>query len=157
MSRVLSTAALGEMTGAESSDALIELLEVSHPTFVNTIYLTSNSTPVVSNEITYQPMFYILQMPEDNGKVVVSASITIDNIDRTVLDNLRRLPSAPHFNARLVLESNPDYAEYLLLGMRLQDIVYNELSLTARIVYDDILNQKAIPGVVDDKQYPGLK
>lgn len=109
-------------------------------------YLCANSaTNVVSNGITYQPYPFDVVLPTDSLDSIDTVQITIDNVDRLLVDALRAANEPLTFILRFVLASQPNQIELELTDLESDQISFDAHTISAVLNMTDTLNQQ-FPG-----------
>lgn len=159
MPRLLSTNAVKEINLLNSSEAwlwLMTITDVSDPENPVIQLFVNNNVPVVSRLKTYIPFAFAVDMFIDDGDRIPTMGLTVDNVTRELIDEIRLITSPLQVDLELVAASNPDLVEISVPRMTLRDISYTGLSLTGTLMLDDVLNQRFPAERVDPQQYGGL-
>ena len=126
MPHTVSDSARTEILSQNRSNAYLILLEISHED-ITTIRLVGNTEDVVSNGSTYTAIYLQLAMPKEADDELPTQTLTISNVDQTVLTALRTMGHQTTDRATVkafcVRHSDPDTVErgpfeYELLSMK---------------------------------------
>lgn len=121
---------------------------------IDKLYKAGLTTPVRvvnNNEQThsagklYLPFPFEIKMPDEREDRVTSVTLRIDNVDRQIVTAIRQLSSAPTVSLSVVLASSPDTIEAGPFQFTLRKAVYNAVSVSALLEYEDVLREP-IPG-----------
>lgn len=155
--RSLSNNALAQMFAQSSDDPFVTLFTLTHHTWVEPIYLVNNTEAIVSNGNTFDPFPVNIILPTDDGETVRSAKITLDNVSRELIDEIRTITDdSIGVKIEMVLVSAPDDIEIEVSEMRLTSVQYNEKQMTATLAMDDFLNLEITGEKYTPSLYPGL-
>lgn len=142
MSRQLSNAAKQAMYAAQTKEVFIILMTIDHPVFDKPIRLTSDPFEVLpeagvrgvvsrGEEYVYLPLTINLPTEDDTG--VSKANISIDNIDRRIVEAVRRANSALAVSIEIVLASDVDNVEISVPDFRLERVQYDVFTVSGEI------------------------
>ena len=143
--RTLSSAAQAAVLGAQTGEAFIVLLTLSHPSMAAPIRVTSDAVATVSNGATHEPYPFEIQLPQERDDQLAGARLVIDNLDRSIVMALRNLTSAPTVSMSVVLGSSPDTVEAGPFDYTLKNASYDVLTVEGELSFEDILNE-GFPG-----------
>ena len=151
MTRTLSPATIKAMYSTESSEILITLLKITIPavgtTLEKIIYLADNyidrlsatvNDPeiiygVTSNSIQYRFLPMEIVLPNDDAASAPKCTITLHDVTRYLIADLRNLTEAPAVDLKLVLSSSPNLEEISFTGFKLTNITYNAETISAEL------------------------
>lgn len=137
--RQLSAAARQAVYNQETSEVFIFLLTITHPNLTDTIRLSSDPTvllPVsgvrgtISRGEEYQFLPFTVTLPSQDDTGIARANISIDNIDRRMVEAVRRANSALTVTLEVVLASSPDVLEVTAPDFRLEKVTYDALTIS---------------------------
>ena len=155
MSRNTSVSFREAVNSPETSEVFLVLLELSSDEFssaVDRIRLTSDSVATISNGEIYQAFPFELALPEDTPDALPTASLTIDNVDRTIIQEIRGITGPINVRMMIVLASDPDTIEIDIPDFKLKHITYNALTISGTLTIDSFLSEP-FPG---DRFVPSL-
>ena len=160
MPRLLSTNAIKEINLLNSSEAWLWLMTLTDPDkpldATNPQLFVNNNVSIISRLKTYIPFAFAVDMFIDDGDRIPTMGLTVDNVTRELIDEIRLITSPLQVDLELVAASNPDLVEISVPRMTLRDISYTGVSLTGTLMLDDVLNQRFPAERVDPQQYGGL-
>jgi len=140
----LSLSAKGqiEAQAPESGDPFLYMLEISHPTWSTPFYMVDNTVDVVSNGKTYIAWPFDFINGDDDGERLPEVSITIDNVDRRLIEIIRATIDPPSMAIKMVLASDPDQVEFYMQGLTLRDVEYDAFKITWKLFAESLADQR---------------
>lgn len=111
---------------------------------------------VVSNSLEYLYAPFDIRLPRDDKTGLITAKITIDNTDRTIIDNLRTITRPVTLQIDIVLSADVDYVEKTYQGFELSNVQYDSFSITADLTLDYWDNEPFPSGRYTPSGFPGL-
>lgn len=154
--RSLSTVALqsiNSLTG--EGEVFLWLLKLSHPTITD-IFVVNDKVNQTSNGQVYTAYDFAIVIAEDTGDKSPEMQIRIGNVDRSLIDEIRQVPTPIKVDASLILASNPDNLEITFPEMTLRSVSYDQFVITGTLVVDEVLNLRFPADVVNAREYQGL-
>ncbi len=157
MPRDLSTAALAALFAQETGEALIVLLELSHPTLAEPIRAANNHEPITSNGVDYPAYPFEASLAGEEEDRSPTARIRIDNVDRSIVRAVREIVGEP-LTARLsiVLASTPDQVEVGPLNFKIRQVDYDAQVVEGELLLEDVLNTPCPAHRFTPADFPGL-
>lgn len=95
MSRDISTEARQSLNAAETGDAFLILLTLSHAGMAEPLRVTNGGEDVTSRGDIFTAYPFELSLPDDDAGQSPEARLVIDNIDRQIVRAVRSLTTAP--------------------------------------------------------------
>ena len=120
------------------------------------INLVNNNEPVTSNGVVYLPYPFMLTLPLDTGDKIPNITLTIDNVDQSLTDAVRELELAPAIRVQLVTSAFPDLVEKDLNFLKLRNVSYDAMAITASLEIASVWARKFPSEIVDPVKYPSL-
>lgn len=155
MSRTLSTTALRALYSQDTEIDFIELLKFSHEDLSEPIQVCNYYTNIVSNGDTYIGTAFNVSLPDDEVGVVPVIQVTVDNVDRLMIDAIRGISSYITVDYSIVLSSDYDVVEFGPITMQVNSVSYDSFSVTAQCSMEDILNKRFPPVRVEPSNFTG--
>lgn len=156
MSRDVSLTARAAINAQETAEAFLILLTIDHADLDEPIRVTSDAVDTVSRGETYIRFPFAVTLPDDRDDQMVRAQLTIDNVDRRIVNTLRSISGPPTVTLEVVLGSDPNTVEAGPFEFTLRNARYNALTVAGDLVFEDILNEP-IPGdAFTPGNFPGL-
>lgn len=156
MSNEISDALKEQLFLNESTDPVLELLTLSHPSFANPIYLVSNTEDIISNGNTFVAFPMRIVLPEDNSETDKRIRISFDNISRFLIDSLRSITDPIDITYQIVLASNPNIIEIEITDLQLRNITSNVNTIEGTLALDDFLRTELSSEKYTPSNFPGL-
>lgn len=143
MPRQLSNQAKAALYSQQTSEVLILLLTIDHETLAQPIRLSSDPTETLpdagvlgtlSRDEEYIYLPFSVNLPNQDESGIARASISIDNIDRRIIQAVRDARGSQlDITIELILASQPDDPEISITGFRLERVQYDALTVTGEI------------------------
>jgi hypothetical protein len=162
MSHVTSTAFRSAASAQQTDSAFLVLLTIQHDDIgpPDTLYFVNAQKDITSNGQTFIAFPFTLTLPADFGDEIAKVQLTIDNIDRRIIAEIRGLVGPPALTISVVLAPddslvyNSIEAGPFELSLRSAD--YDKMYITGELESEDILNEP-YPGYYYTPQTaPGL-
>lgn len=153
--RTLTAAAVRELLAQESGEAFLQLLTITHPQ-ITTTRMVSNTQDVTSRGNLYIGFPFVLALPPDVADEEPSLQLSISNVDRRLVDELRSIKDPMLVTLEIVSATSPDVVEvgpfdFELLGARI-----NKDLITGTLSADPLLHEPYPAGTFNPKDFPGL-
>lgn len=148
MSRVVSAPALRAMLAQETGEVFLVCLTINHSTFAGVpILLVSDQLALVRTAGTFQPFAFQINLPNEQEDQVPQVQITLDNVDRSILQKIRTIGAErPTVKMEVVLASSPNTVEAGPFNFSILDINYDVGTIQGTIGFEDDLLNTAFPG-----------
>ena len=141
----------------ESGEVFVVLLDLEHPGFVETIRVCSNDLPVNCRGYDYVPFPFEIVLPDDNDEAPPRVRLRIDNVDRRIVSEIRRITGNPiTVRLRVVLASSPSTEEVGPMEFSLRDVIYNATTIEGTLMYEDLLNEPFPRDTFTPAKFPGM-
>lgn len=155
MPRSISPTAIQEINAVHSGEVWVWLMEIIHID-ITTIFVCNNNVSVTSNAQLYEAYPFDIVLNTDDGRRFPTIQLQIENIDRSLVDEILLVSSALTVNLKLVMASNPNIVEIEVPNMTLKGVSFDESKISGELVIDDILNARYPRDTMDSEQYAGL-
>lgn len=155
MSRTLSTAAYSAINAQQTGEVLHMLLTVENSAGPP-IRMTDNSVDVVSRGWTFIAYPFALELPTDEAGNISSARLSIDNVARALVDEIRNLVEPLVLTIEIVAASTPDTVEYSAVDYRLKNVTYDALTISGTLTQENYLTEPYPKDVMSAATFPGL-
>lgn len=156
MPRSLTASFISTIQDLESGSALFYLITINSPEFAQPIRVVNNQVDVVSNGNTFTAMAFDISLAIDDGQTLPAMTATLDNVDRSLIREIRNLQTAPEFQLDFVLSTDLDNIELSFPEMTVGGISYDIQTIRLSITVSDILNRKWPAEEIMPRNYPGL-
>ena len=136
-----------ELIAPSTAEVFLVLLVLSHVDLANDIYLVSNTESIVSSVTgsaeTYTAMAFDFVPPNSSDGELNTARVTIDAVDRTVIQAVRTISSPATITAYIIQASDPNTIVQGPWAFTLQNVNYTKESVTGDLVYKAYLEEVA--------------
>ena len=129
------------------SDLPLILLTISHASLTEDIRVANNKVNVTSAGLEYIGFPFDIQLPDSKEDSQPTAKLTICNVSREIGQAIRLISTPPSVKITVVRQSTPDIMEAEFVGMRLNNVKYNMLTVTADLQFEDLTRE----------EYPSIK
>lgn len=138
------------------TDAWIGLVTIKDSNGTVLLRLAVGDAAVVSNGDTYSPRFIDVILDDQDGESPPEATLTMDGVDRAVLQAVDALEEAPKVDIAYVLSSDLDTEVIRLSDLRLRSFRNTPPRLSGRLEGPDFLNEPCPGRLMDPTNTPGL-
>ena len=142
MARPLSSIALQSAQALTTSEVWLLLLKLDHADLATPFYLVNNTESVIHETIEYIAYPFSVVLAEDDGEKLPKVRLTIDNVDRALVETIRSISDSPSINIKLVLASQPNTVELEIDGLILREVEYDAFTITGTLYADDLLSSR---------------
>ena len=135
----------------------IVLLEISNPLLTTPIRIVRDNCDVVSNGNTYTSCMLDVSLPDEKEKEMPRATLSIDNVSRTLTRFFEQLQGGPDTQVRFmqILRSDPDVIEYDIT-LDIINVSVTPYRITGTLSYDNLVNKQSVTRVYNKLTAPGL-
>lgn len=139
------------------TDGILLFLEVTAPSFVETLRIVNDTRNWVSNGVEYVGVPFGFKLPNDVSGQTARAILTLDNIGRGITEDLERLQHDDVVMAVLKISdrADPNVIERTY-QLPMTQVSVNTRSATAQCGYDAIMRQQAVRLRYNPFSAPGL-
>lgn len=165
MNTALSEALKEAYASAPSNVAVLETLEISHPSIGGTIYIVKNREDLTltledESDHLFEACAFRMSLPASGDSGLQSLTIAIDNVDRRVSDFLN---TAKDYQTPVTVKYRPylsnDYTTPQIetpLVLYLTDISVNVMEVTGKASFADLLNKKFPTELYTRARFPSI-
>lgn len=139
--RTLSPAALESAFSQETDEVWLVLLTITHPSLAAPIRFVNDFQSLVSRGNVFLAFPFEVEFPEQDADSPGEARLTIDNIDRSIVNTIRAISSPPDITMEVVLASQPDTVEAVFSGLTLRNVNYDALKVSGVLRFEDIMTE----------------
>lgn len=144
-----------QLFGQESNDPFLMLVTLESDDF-DTLHFVNNTEDIVSRGNTFIAFPMQIVLPTDDGNTVREVSISFDNTNLEIMNQIRSTINPISCKVEAVLYSDPDTVQYSIEELKIRDIAYNATSLEGRLYLDDFLNTEITSERYTPSLYPGV-
>lgn len=151
LSAIVKTAIMAQQTDA----AFWVLLQLSHVTLTTPLRFCSNNEVVTRLGVDWHPAFFDVTLPSEEADRTSRVALTIENIDRTILDSLLSLESP--LSVAMYIATSAD--ETLMVGpfeFVWRETQYDARAISATLEGEDFLNMRYPKDEFTPSKFPGL-
>lgn len=155
MPRNLSAVLKSALHAPETAEVVLSLLTISHPSISPPIRVVNNLTAVTSRGNSFVAFPFELALPDELEDRLARVSLSIDNVDRQIVNAVRTITSPPTVLLELVLPSAPDTVE-ADFTFTLRDVEWNESTVTGQLYYRNLLTRAFPAGRFTPARFPSI-
>lgn len=142
MTRQVSDAFRSAAYTQQTGEVFIILITISSPDFADDIRIASDPKEllpiagvrgVVSRGDEYIYLPFSINLPQQDASGVARASLSIDNINREIVQAVRQATSALSITIEVVLASDVDTVEISVQDFRLERVTYDAFTVSGDI------------------------
>lgn len=152
--RALSLVATASLVEEATDEVWLVLMEITHADMADTIRVVNNTEAIVSDGETYVGLPFAIEFP-DEGDRPGEARISIDNVDRRIVEAVRSITTPPTVKLQVILASQPDTIEFELDGLKLRDVTYDAAQVQGYLRFED-LSVEPVAALITPERFPGL-
>lgn len=152
--RVLSAPATAALVAEETDEVFLILVKIDHADLDQPIRVVNNIEEIVSGGETYVGLPFEVELP-DEGDRPGEARLSVDNVDRRIVEAIRTISTPPSVTIKVVLASQPDTIEYQLDGLTMRDVSYDAATVQGYLRYEDLSSENVADMIVPSR-FPGL-
>lgn len=141
--RTVSSTALAAMLAPETDEVFLVLLTIDEASLADPIRYVHDHQDVVSRGDTYFAAFFDLELPTERPDSIDSARISVDNVDRQIVQAIRLAQGRPTIRIEIVLASDPDTVEIGPFDFELQRAEYDAQTVSGILAFDDVVEVRA--------------
>ncbi len=156
MSRTITTASLNAINAAQTAAVFLVLLTIDHDDLAAPIRVCSNSTDIVSRGNTFVAFPFDISLPDDAENGAPRARLSIDNVDRSIVQAIRTITSSPSILIEIVRSADLATVEASFVDFRMTNIAYDAQVVTADLTVEDYTAEPFPAGQFTPSLFPGL-
>lgn len=145
--RTVSPAALRAMLAQETGEVFLICLTINHPTFTTPYLLVNDQRPLTRTAGIFESFAFDVALPAEQDDQVPQVTLTIDNLDRKVLQSIRTIGAPrPSVALEVVLASTPNTVEAGPFNFAILSVTYDAMTIQGVLGFEDDLLNTAFPG-----------
>jgi len=152
---MVSTATI-QAVNASSTDVAFWFLLTITPSGQSPIRFVNNNIDVTSRGDKFTAYPFSLRLPTDDGEKVPTVTLTIDNVDRAIVESIRGQLYPPSVKIEVVTSTYPDIVEKTIDFLALRSVDYDSLTITGTLEARGILNQRFPKESYTASIFPGI-
>lgn len=114
--RTISATALNAVLSQQTDEIILTLVEIDHNSLSSPLRFANNTEDVTLSGNTYTAAAFDFRMPDDVEDNVPQAQITLDNVDRQIIEAIRPLNTAPDITVNVCLLDESDMSCSVEIG-----------------------------------------
>lgn len=138
----LTVNAIRSFQDPENVDVWLVLLDISHASMAAPLRIVNNNEDITSNGNVYTAFPFELVLMTDDPEQLPEVQLTIDNVERTLVQTIRSIKEPPDIVIKLIEASDPDTVEIQINDLTAKEFNYNQYSITCTLYAEDLLNQR---------------
>ena len=158
MPRQLTPNGLAGVLSQDTKEAYLTLLDITSDDLTLDWKICNNSMDVSYGGITYFAYPFDITLPTNEQEKVSEAQLSIDNVGREIIDDLRLQSAALNVRITLVAASDVSAGEHcaLWVDLKMRSVQYDALAITARLTNEDYLAEPFPKDLFTQRGFPGL-
>lgn len=142
---------------ATSGEALLLLVEISHPDLGAPVRVVQDNQDLVHQGNLFVAFDFRIDLPDDQDKQTATAKIDLDNIGRELTQWLEESGGGEDAQVRIVQVSraDPDVVEWEAT-LDLTNVLMDVPRIGGELGYEDLLNRPGVRLRYDPRTAPGL-
>lgn len=154
MSRSLSSTFHGAIHGAQTEQAFLILLTVTHADLGTPLRYVYDNENVTSGGDLYTAHPFEITLADERDDQPPEIVLVIDNVDREPLTTLRALDSPPTITIEVVLASAPDTIEIGPITTELRGVQYDAFTVRGTLAFEPVLSEPYPGYVFEPRLFP---
>lgn len=155
MARNLSTAATTSANAQFTDEVWLTLLTVESPELDAPLRFVNNNVSITSRGNVYLAFPFDVDFPGQDEESPGEARLTIDNIDRMIVNFVRTISAPPNVTIEVVLASSLDVVEASFSNMTLRNVSYDAKAVTGLLRFEDIVIEPVTYAMTPER-FPGM-
>jgi hypothetical protein len=140
----------------QTEEVFLILLEIDHDNLATPLRVVNNYENITSNGDLYYGFPFSVSLPSEMEDELPAVKLTIDNVDRQIVEAVRSITSPATVSLSLILASSPNNIERGPYVLKMRNVQYDAMSVSADLMVDDIYNEP-YPGITySPTNFPGL-
>jgi hypothetical protein len=156
LSRTVTATARQAVYDAETSEAFLILLTLTHADLAGPIRVVNNAVDVVSGGDTFLAFPFRIRLPSDTDERPPRATLQIDNVDRQIVTAIRTVTGAIGVLMEVVLASDPDTVEASFPDFTLRQVTYDALVVQGELSLEPVVLEPFPAQRFTPSAFPGL-
>ncbi|MDX1539979.1 MAG: DUF1833 family protein [Geminicoccaceae bacterium] len=140
----------------ETSEAFLRLLTIRHDDLPSPIRVVHNTVSIVSRGNTFAAAAFDCRLPDEGGDKETIASLSVDVVDREIIEAVRSIQTPAEVDIESVLASDPNTVELQILGMKMRNVKWDASTAQADLVLDAFVHTPYPKFVFDPANFPAL-
>ena len=156
MSRNISAVSKQSLYAAESGEAFLILLTLSHNDMAAPIRVSSDAVDTLSRGHIFTAFPFDISLPDDQENSPPRAKLVIDNIDRQIVSAVRALSSPASVLIEIVRAADADTIEAQFIDFKLSNVSYNAQKVEGDLTIEDFTAEPFPSASFSPSLFPAL-
>lgn len=156
MSRTLTGETRAALHAPQTDEIFTVLLTISHPDMPEAIRVCSGGRNVTSRGNDFIAYPFSLHLPEDEEGRSPRARLSIDNVERHIVQAVRNLTSSPFVTIEIIRHAAPDVVEARFDDFRFTNITYDSQAVEGDLTVEDFTAEPYPAACFSPSLFPGL-
>lgn len=156
MSRTLSGNALAALFSQETDEAFFILITITHPDLPDPLRVCNDAVPIVSRGETFVNYVFEFTLPSDEDGSPPQAQISIDNVDKVIVDTLRSIATPATFLIEIIRSSDLDTVEVVYEGLSMRAVKGDVFKISGDLIIEDIAVEPYPYRIFSPAEFRGL-
>lgn len=126
------------MNAPETDEVFLILLTIEEASLSEPIRVVNDTVNITSRGNVYAAMAFSAEPPGESDGAARSARITLDNVDRQIVQAVREATGVPKVTMEVILASDPDTVEAGPFVFELESAEYDATTVTGELSFDDV-------------------
>jgi hypothetical protein len=141
MPRTVSAVARAALNAPQTDQVFLALLTIAHANLPTPIRVVNDMVNLTSRGDEYIAYPFNIDLPGESEDELPRVRLTIDNVDRQLVEAVRTLTTPPTITLEVVLASSPDTVEAGPFPFTLRSAEYDAFVVTGDLAFEDVLNE----------------
>ncbi len=156
MPRLASQTFKDAIFSQETSEVFILLLTIDHADLADPIRVCSDSVSVISRGETFINFPFDLSLPIDSSEGPPRAQLTIDNVDRQIVQAIRSITSPATVLMEIVLSTDLETVEMSWPDFEMISAEYDFLKVSGELTIEQFISEPWPQGRFLPSNFPGV-
>jgi len=156
MSRNVAPDTRRALNAPETAEIFTVLLTIAHPDLDTPIRVCDGGADVTSRGDHFIAYPFALALPEDEDGRAPRARLSIDNVERQIVQAVRSLTSSPFVTIEIIRRAAPDVVEARFEDFRFTDISYDSQAVEGDLTVEDFTAEPYPAACFAPSLFPGL-
>lgn len=139
----------------------IALLDITHPgdgtpPVASAFYVANNREIVPYGGNSYLPYPFSISLPVESEDRPPQVSLSIENVDRLLIETIRDIVTPPTVALRYVLNGTPPTLEVGPISFVMRSADYNAATISMKLTFAAMLDEPFPASVMTPGTYPGV-
>lgn len=154
--RTVSTNAREAMNASQTGEIFLVTLDIDHPDLAQPLRVVNNNEAIISNGETYLATAFSFVLPAQEDGKISNSTLSIDNVDRNIVEIIRTITSFPTVVANVLLASDPDVIEAGPFDFQLRNVNYDRNTVSGELIYESYMRDNCGTVKYKNTLFPGL-